>query len=314
MKNGLLQFIKKINLAILLAKNDSLGILEGIRSFNGIHGMVHFFYRKQYPDSANNIRCYLKNNKDDAMQVVYDEISSRKDIFKVSPSPILFEEKTILNDELLNKTAIDEENADFYTELATEIVHDEYPKLKEELSIFCRRMEKLSDMRLYGAEVEDLNEILKKIDSAFPLNVNWNKTGKGELTIDVLESLTISQELSPEAQENLLQTIAKLFFEHSVFISCFRAVMVNFASKINFYDFDRIYSVDDSLRDFLQAYIEGQAEPTKTTEFKLARLLTLLEYFCPDYNVADYLQKISSEYPLKKQTFSETDAEAKKKL
>lgn len=312
MKNGLLQFIKKINLAVTLAKNDSLGVLDGLQSFNGICGLVRFFCRSRFPGAENSIRSYLKFSQDTALLAVYDEVSARSDIVKEDFCPIGFEEKTILNDDLFSVVAVDEEAAEFYTDLAAEIVQTDYPALKEELNAFRRRMEKLSDMRLYAAEMEDFNEILAKIESAFQLNVDWNQTGKGGLSVDVRESLILGQQLSPEAQENLLQTVALLFFEHSVFVSSFRAVYTNHASKVNFYGFDRVYPVDADLRAFALRWLDGEAAPSKFLEFKLARLFKLLEFYCPEYDVPVYFNKFAADYPKEAKAAAE-EAEAQKK-
>lgn len=300
-------------MAVTLAKNDSLSVLDGLQSFNGIGALVRFFYRNRLSYAENSIRSYLKFSQDAAMLAVYDEVSARGDIIKEDFCPIGFEEKTILNDDLFSVIAVDDETAEFYTDLAAEIVQTDYPALKEELNAFRRRMEKLSDMRLYAAEMEDFNEILSKMESAFPLNVDWNQTGKGGLVVDVRESLILGQQLSSEAQENLLQTVALLFFEHSAFISCFRAVYTNHASKVNFYGFDRVYSVDADLRAFALRFLNGEVSPSKFLEFKLARLIKLLEFYCPEYDITAYLSKFAADYPKGEKLVAEEESGAQKK-
>lgn len=314
MKNGLLQIIKKFNLAVTLAKNDSLGVLDNLRSFNGIRGLVNLFYRSQLPEPESNIHYYLKFSQDAALLAVYDELSARSDLFGDDFRPIGCEEKTILNDEAFSVFAIDDDTAEFYSDLATEIVHTDYPELTEELTTFNRRMEKLSDMRLYGAEVEDFNEILKKIESAFPLNIDWGQTGKGNLSLDIAESLIISSQLSATAQENLLQTVAQLFFEYSVFVSSFRAIYTNHASRINFYGFDRVYAVDPALQEYCLDYIYSRTAPTKFLEYKLVRLFRLLEFYCPECDVLGFFRQFSSENSQEEIVLSEeSEPEAQKK-
>lgn len=297
MKIDILQFIKKLNLAISLAEHDSLFVVSGLKSFALPARLAALFRIPSDVTPAERVSSFLNAEDNPLLYAAFDEITARSDVVG---SEILFDEnreERIFNGDVVFKTSEKLADDDFFIRLFGEIADVDLPQLKPQLQTFLKRLDLLRDMRFYGAELETFFEYTDGLPGCCSVSVDWAQTDKPRLCLYFPEPVVYTRQLSLAAQENLLNLFASLFFERSVFVSYFDAVAVDENDKVNVMDFDYIYPVDSVLRRFLSEYLGEECEPRGLMEHKLARVIKLLRLYCPAQDVNAVLLGRLEQYP-----------------
>ena len=297
MKFDIIQFIKKINLAIRLAQFDCLFWLKGLRSFAVSAKIASVFLVKNNLPPALKAAAFLQHESNAFYNLLFSEITLHSDICGLVFCPPTTSEERILSSNRLFRTAAVIDWL-FWRKLLRELVIKDYPCLSEQLSFLPQLAELLEDMRFYGAELERLGEYTNQESFACEVAVNWHLTDKPELYLDVVDSQVFTSELNFEAQENLSQLYTFLFYEKSVFASCFSGFAVDENSRVNMLDFDYWYPVDSSLRRYAVDYIRQQAAPQNISECRLRRSIELLRRFCPLVDINAVFEECFARYPL----------------
>lgn len=274
MINRFLQFLKKQQLAVKLAQNDLLFLVENLQSFKLELPLAKLFYQKQKISKLKRISNFLESEDNPLLYTLTKELSVLDN--KLFYLPKL--KKTALNECLLFKTTQGIKDANFYIQLFVELVNKDFPILDGEINHLYTNF----DMRLYAADLESLNGILNEDEHCCQMEIDWIKTSKENLYLCFDKKCQFTQKLNPLAQENLSHQFAFMLLEKSVFISYWNGVMLSPNNEVGFLDFDAIYTADSELLKYALSYIK-QKTPAKTLlEFKLQRALSLLEYYCPD--------------------------------
>lgn len=105
MKIDILQFIKKLNLAISLAEHDSLFVVSGLKSFALPARLAALFRIPSDATPAERVSSFLNAEDNPLLYAAFDEITARSDVVG---SEILFDEnreERIFNGDVVFKTS-----------------------------------------------------------------------------------------------------------------------------------------------------------------------------------------------------------------
>ena len=284
MINKFLQFIKKQRLAILLARFDCLFVISGLEAFKYAFPWIKIFRRKQPGDETERLRNFLLAVQNPLFFAVYEEVSSRQDIF-AAPVYVFPEDEKLLTGDKLYKKASDSKDKAFYRTLFREIIRRDYPELKEQYKVFEHRLDTLYDMRFLATEMELVCEAAAGFAGFCPYGVDWLGTTKEKLCLIFEAPVRSKRLLKPKEQENLSRLFAYMFFEKSLFVSYWRNLCVGDRSQVSFIDFDAAYPVTPELKNYLIRFVQSQQKPSRPEEYKLRRAVMVLQEFCPDINI-----------------------------
>ncbi len=294
---NILQFFNKLNLAAKLAKQDCLFVLEKLKSFSAVNKLARWYIVKNELPPIQRIQELIKQEKSPLLPHLFNELAGARVVLHDEFYYLQTQDERLLEEGRSFKKAVSEKDDSFFSFVWNEIT-SEYPSLASAKSNFFTVVGLQKDMRFYGAELERLGEYTALCPEACPVAVDWSLTDKPELYLDILSPLTFTQILSQEAEENLAKLYAFLFFEKSVFVANYSGVAVDENNKVNFVDFDYLYSVDSSLRLYLKEYIQNKAVPQNLAEEKLRRSVETLRLYCPHLDIDMFLLDNISKNPL----------------
>lgn len=271
MNSRILQFIKKLQLAIRLAKADSLFVVQDLRSFAWQLPIAQKFVKKINLPPAQRLLTFLQIENDPILYILADEVMIRRDsIFNLRP-----EVEEMLPSKSIIQTSINLQDAQFYLNLVAEIISSDFPKLAEQYTSFKTRIDLLSDMRIHGSALEQLNPLVE---------IDWYATTKNQLCLLLPQGSVYTTTLSAEVQSELVHTLAEKFYRDSLFISSFYGVIKKPDNQILLSNFDALYAVDVTLRNYANDYLQKRALPNTLAEYKLRHLFLLLDAYCSDIN------------------------------
>ncbi len=274
MINRFLQFLKKQQLAVKLAKSDLLFLIEGLQSFKLELPLAKLFYQKQKASKLKRISHFLENENNPLLYALVKELSVLDDKLFYLP----LSKRIPLNECILFKTTKGIKDANFYVALYTQLVNDDFLELKGDI----RHLYINFDMRLYAADLENLNDLLNEDDHCCQMEVDWIKTSKENLYLCFDKKCQFTQKLNLKAQENLSRLFAFMFLEKSVFVSYWNGIMLSPKNEVGFLDFDSVYKADSTLLRYALSYIKQKTPAKNLLELKLQRALELLRHYCPD--------------------------------
>lgn len=296
MKNNFLPMIKKAQLTVKLAQNDTLFLLKKIQSWR-LYYLIGKMFADSQEEDIENVYTFLEAENNPLLWQIFNQALACPEVFGEQRILLPKEEKVYLDKEPILRQAVAEEDVTFFKKIISDVVLENYPQLQEELSDYIYISEKYMDMRLYAAEIENLYEKIANNDKVLPLEIDWGSTRENTLCVNCPPNTVFGAKLNPMAQENLLNLMAWMFFEQSIFIASFSGICSDSFGKINFVDFDRVYTVDEALREFLFEYLEQRKEPQTFAERKLVLMIKYLETYCPELNITYQLLEISKTYP-----------------
>lgn len=300
MNNRFLQFIKKQRLAIRLARFNALFLISGLKTFRGTIKIAKLFVRKSKQKPLVRFQKFLLSENNPLLFAIYDELTCRTDLLPYD-SYLLPEIHRTLEGEICAKTNNRLYDADFWLALCEEIVAEDYPELAEQYKLFKQRLDAVFDMRFYASELEMLCGEVGGYERGCPFEINWQKTSRNELWLYFPNKYDLSNSLSPKAQESLSRLIAYLIFDKKIFMSLFNGVAYNHQSRVCLPDIDYLYPVSPELQTYAINCVMHRQKPKTVLEYKMQRLLFLLEDYCPDIKVfetwRDYLKQDYSRLP-----------------
>lgn len=309
MKKAIVQFIKKYNLARDLAAGGLLPLVSGLAGFRLYRWL---FYRAVYKSAAPDsqaVTAWLNRRTNPFLLALVDELTSRPDILGSDYVFIRSQPNFSAAGLVCYKSAGNFSDRRFYHRIFEELADHDFPQLASHRSVFNKRLDSLTDLRFYGSDVETLIDETAGCEDACPYQVDWARTGAGELWLDFPETAMLNRRLTPPAQAALLRLVLYLLLERQLFVSSFRGVICDESNRVNLVDFDYIYPFDRQLLDFLKAYLNGSATPQTHLQYKLARLLRLMKIYCPDYDVLGEMNAALSgfDFPSAADSSSQTD-------
>ena len=303
MINRFLQFIKKQQLAVKLAKEDLLFLTEEMKTFKLVRPLASLFVHKKSVSKIRRIKRFLRDEDNPLLYVFAGEMSSLTD----SPFEYLpFRKRRLCGDVLLKTTKNIKDNR-FYTSLFSEIIKTDFPVWAKKWPDLSDNLDICKDMRLYGSELEYLSDLSAEYENCCRMDIDWIKTSRENLYVHFGRECLLTKKLPLEAQNNLSRLFAVLLLEKSVFVSLWNGILLSSDNEVGFLDFDGVYPADNRLKDYALAFIKNGRKPQTAEEWKLHRALLLLERYCPDIdcfslwkgirkvNVPDKEQKDNSE-------------------
>lgn len=285
MINKFLQFLKKQQLAINLAKHDCLFVTASLKSFDSVRPLASLFCKKSRLSPLVRIQHFLDSQHDPILVAAYEEITSRTDIVLpadyMMPAP-----RKVYDGDVLFRKAASLKSKEFYTRLFREIVREDFPELAEQYRIFERRLDILCDMRFYGSEMEHICEEACASENYCPFEIDWHTTSKEKLYLCFDDKCTFSKTLEKEAQIRFCRLFGYLVFERSMFVSYWNGIGVNEHQQVCFLNFDSTYPAYPSVKKFAVDYLAQRRQPLRPEEYKMARALKLLQKFCPEVDIS----------------------------
>ena len=284
MINRFLQFLKKQQLAIRLARADSLFVIKGLKSFRYERPLARLFHCRLPLPPLARFQKFLQAEHNPLLNAIYEEFACRTDFLPFA-AYLLPEDSQKLQGEICFRHTSDFRDKEFYFSLLKEIVEIDYPELAEQFELFKKRVDAVEDMRFYGSELEMLAADVNGFEKGSSFEVNWSKTSASELWLSFAKEYKFSARLPRKVQENLSKLVAYLIFEKSIFMSVFHGVAYTKQGKICLPDIDYLYPATPQLQHFAIDCITHRKEPTTLAGYKLQRLLFLLQDYCPDIKV-----------------------------
>lgn len=284
MKKAIIQFAKKLKIARELATYDLLSLIGSCQGFRLVTFLARVAVHKNQASLCDRLNLWLNQNQDPFVLAAVDELTARPDL---TGSDYLFirRQETFSSSGLFCfQTAAADVQRQFWLHLAREAAII-WPALQDHRQIFSKRLDSLTDMRFYGSDLESLAEETSYFEEACPLTVEWSRTTHDQLWVKAPDEAVIARRLSVAAQRHLLNLTIGLLIERRVFVSSFRGVLCDREDRVNFLAFDYLYPFDSILLSFLQSHLAGQRQPQTHLQFKLTRLIRLLQCYCPDFMV-----------------------------
>lgn len=294
MRNQFLQFIKKQKLAIRLAKFDSLFAIENLSAFRKTLPLAKLFRCQSEQNPIRRLQRFLDSENNPLLNAVYEELTSRTDILPAVAYLQPVADITLVGD-VLARTIGDLGDVEFYLNLFAEIINSDYPELAEQLELFQKRLDAITDMRFYASELEMLCAEVAAFERGCPFEIDWIKSNKEKLYLYFEKSYEYSVHLPLSAQESLSRLFGYLIFEKAIFISSWNGVGYNRNGQVCLLDFDYLYPVSPSLRQYAIDYLTKGREPILVKEFKMRRALQLLEEYCPNLKVFKFWKAYFSQ-------------------
>lgn len=294
MKKAIIQFIKKFNLARRFAAADSLVMLRRLKTFAVVYPLAALFSRRRPEGREERLASMLDNNADSVLKILLETAAVPAGCFGYR---LPFLPQTLTGNRLLLDNSALKEQA-FYLSLARELIRRDCPQAAPFYQLFCHRLNKLADLRLYAAGLEELHRFLSPLPEFCPYTVNWQKTSAAELWLDASSPLLLTANLPLSAQKNLLRLFSYLFCRCGIFVASFSYVAVDDSHRVALLDYDALHPVDSSLRVYLAAYLKTGQLPQGYSEYLLCRAVGLLRRFCPDCDMASELLAETEADPL----------------
>lgn len=295
MTNRLRKFFQKQLIAISLARFDLLFIIADLSTFRLNIKPASFFVKPTELSIPQRVQKFLQNHSNQSLALLVDELSADA-LYKTDQ---LFYQRHNDRDFVLEAPFMQAPNYHHQKPILSlyqEVIIKDFPLFADQPMFFKNRLDTMSDMRLYAADLQILLDNTTDSRFVFPIQVDWIKTGKRELFLDSPTNFILTQNLSPTAQENLCRLFFYLLFEKSSFISTWDSIAVDSADRVNFLNFDALYSASPKLKKFA---LDSHSPVATLSQLKLYRAMRLLKDYCQDVDVAT----ICSEYqnfPLEK--------------
>lgn len=268
MISKILQFIKKLNLAISLAEFDSLFLIKNLKSFRLQYSLAEFFVKPSSLSISQKIHLFLQAQDNPILYILADEISVRSDSFFNPYSDF----EVALSRQTIFKQSIKDEDVNFYIKLAQELIRVDFPSLAEHFKSLKSRLDLLLDMRLYASALEQFSPTLE---------IDWYATDKPQLCLLLPENSLHTTQLSPSQQAELIHQLAAKFYDDSQFVSSFYNFIIA-DDKVFIADFDALYFVDYNLKNYASCYLANAQSPKNLSQYKLRHLFLTLDYYCPN--------------------------------
>lgn len=304
MINQFLQFLKKQQLAIKLARYDALFLLRGLPGFAVAAAAASLFRRPRRGLATEKLQRLMAEERDPLLNIFVTETGYRYDPV-VPPS-----KQDAL---LLAENAVSAREEDFYQSLFRGFSRKS-GTLRPVAVSFRRRADLLFDRRLYASELEELITKESGFEKMLPFEVDWALTDRDNVCLTYPPETVSAIEIPGAYQQNFALLFASLFFERSTLVSGWRAVVYDSTGRLNFSNIDSLQPVDYHLKNFAVKFLRGETAPGSYAEHKLVSAIKLLQYYCPEIRLAEiwdeYIQTAPFSQPMSLPESSKKQREA----
>jgi len=163
-------------------------------------------------------------------------------------------------------------------------IKKQHLNLKENYDYLQKRFNLISEMRLYGSNLETISDSLKEIKGSLSFEIDWRKASYDKLPLIIDKDIALVESLDKKSQQHLKEIWQHLFFEKSLFVANWHGFLKNKKGQIGFLIFDSLNKAAFELKKFALDYINKKKEPKTFEEKLLVDSIDNLQKSCPDIN------------------------------
>ena len=279
MINGFLQFLKKQKFVNNLARADLLFLLRSLQTFKAQLPLAAFAVRPSGLRAGQRIKNTLSEEDYRLPALFAPAVALAHRICPPQQNP----EKKAVSGNVRIRRNLDEKERTFAQTLIAELLAKDLTQFAVE--DWLHTLDINYDLRLYGSELERILSASSGLSAALATNVDWIRTSREELWLDLPDGVSLVSKLPIAAQQNLADLFFDLLFTKGIFPADWRWVAVDRDNRVIWTDFSAVFSADFVLKNYALAYLRRQAEPQDSSQQNLARALRLLKLYCPQLDL-----------------------------
>lgn len=285
MINGFLQFLKKQKLAIQFARRDLLFLLRPLPSFQRAARLARPLVHKSSLSPAARVVDFIKTYPNSLPSVFAVELALNAGIRPPSLPVRTFEGSVIV------KQALSGTDRKGDTALVLESSVRDFPNLAPEELLHTLDIN--MDMRLFAAELEQLNAQSSEYPGSLKFEIDWIATSQQQLVAKFTNPVTYGSQLPLSAQQNLAEIFLRLFYLKALLVLDWPAVAWNTSGQVAWLDFTSLQKVEPPQQRYALDYFRCRRVPHTPDEHHLKRALGLLLFYCPDIDILSMAEQIS---------------------
>lgn len=274
MTKQILQSLKIFRLATALARWNLLELIDSPATGKYVL-WGKLWQKKSNADLKSQISGFLAKETDELQKIFVSE-SGYEYVDFLPLAPLKTEQK------------ISAEEAEAYTILFRRLACF-CPRLRTALPIFISRVDIARDKRLQASETEEYLHLSGKNEKALAYEVDWIKTDKFNLKLELPPQTKIGGKLSIESQKALVNLWADLFFEEDMLLWNWSEVISNEKNEAGFLSPDSLIAIDSAVQNFALKHIQKAQLPQQYLEHKFMVAYNRLKKLCPQIDVATEL-------------------------
>lgn len=282
MINEFLQFLKKQQFVNKFARADLLFLLRPLQTFKSQMFLARLAAHPSGLRPSERIRRELSLEQNRLPAIFAPALALNAGICPpVQTPPALPAAGSIRI-----RSALDEKERRFSTDLVRELIAEDFVDF--ELPDWLQTLDLNYDMRLFGSELERLQTSSLGRKEALPLTVDWIRTSREELWLELPAAVSLQSELPLSAQRQMAKLYFYLLFAKGIYPADWRWVAADSQNRIAWVDFSAVFSADPPLQDFARRWLHGGTQAQTAAQKKIERSLRLLKIWCPDLNLAEF--------------------------
>jgi hypothetical protein len=305
-------FLMKLNFALNLAKYDSLFFIQNIRDFSNTMFFARLVEEKNKHSNSDNFIKFWEDSDISLSYKLVKEIAARADLidYQTQNKLIRLDYSDVKSDDkIIYETRIYKcyyEESKFHERQIVKELKDNSKLIKKfnsfikskdfkrsdyynHIKLFKTILDNSFDMRFEASILEEVDEIYSSVFPFLGFKIDWMLTSKDKMYVYDNNS-TNTNDLSYNAQKNLVEIILYGLFEHKKFINnLYNNVWVNKTDSISFFNIDYIYKIEDIellyVLDMSKAFLDKNVE-------KIVELNKNMYLMASDINWENNLRKI----------------------
>lgn len=285
MINGFLQFLKKQKLAIHLAKEDMLFLLYPLPIFHNTLFLSRFFVKKSKNAPSQRVETYVASHRNELLSLYATTLA-----LSYGVKPPHFPER-VLKGDIEIKQALSSKDYSLGEEILPELALSN-PKLEEEYLLDTLDLN--SDMRLYGAELSEIQSYAAECGGNLRVSVDWQQTSAKKLYVIFSDEALSTTELPLKAQQNLAKIFFYLLYRKAYLVLDWHSVLYDMNGQVLWDDFSVIRNISRPQQRFALKNALGEAKAENREEYNIKRAMDLLRFYCPQVNLEALSKQIGA--------------------
>ena len=277
----ILQFIKKTQFAVKLARAGLFPLIKSLKTFRFSKIFAIFFCRTSKESLQKSLDSFCQKHKQDKVFCAFaGTIFSAAPLFGLPLYFIKDLKKQNFDTEITLKNTTDFASYGFYLNLLKELIKKDFPQAKGAEICFKKHIDIIYDFRLWGADLEELKKALPQ-----SYDINWPQTTQESLRLTFLQKYRTLAKLSGKAQKNTVAYFARLFFEQHLFISDWKSILCSEKNDIALLEISPIQILLSEDLLFIKNYLQKKQKPATFKQSQMIYSLEKLRQSCPDVDL-----------------------------
>lgn len=284
-----LQFIKKTILAVKLSQQ---GLFEPLSKLQTFHYAI--IPAQIFSSSKANLDSFFKQCQNMHLIRILEELLSAASLcgFPIYFLPCL-ENKKYQNQVEISQVEDDKDEL-FYKTLFKEICFKDFYQAQGLFEAWQKAQDSQKDMRLYGSLLEEINKNNQIYE------IDWIRTSKETLVLNFKQEAILTDKLSKEAQKNLVQQFANLFFAEKILVEAWRGILCAKENQVSFLPILNIQKLSLEDINFAIEYLQINKKPQTLLQSKIIYAFEMLKFYCPNINLSTMLASFLHPHIMKK--------------